>query len=138
MTPETLAALHVRAFDRLRPWSAQEFSELLTSPHVFLCPGPHGFALGRAVADEAELLTLATDPAYRRQGHARRCLDSFEITAQERGAVQTLLEVDHQNQAAISLYENAGYAITATRPAYYTLRDGTRADALLLTKSLHT
>lgn len=128
--------LHACAFTRLRPWRSDEFRALLTSPHVFLCPGPHGFALGRAVAGEAELLTLATDPSHRRKGLGRACLDAFETAAQSHGATLAILEVDHQNHAAIALYRNAGYDTVATRPGYYDLRDGTRADALVMTKAL--
>ncbi|MDQ2092130.1 GNAT family N-acetyltransferase [Marimonas arenosa] len=136
MTPENLATLHARAFKRQRAWSAAEFAALLNSDHVFLCPGPHGFALGRAVADEAELLTITTDPDRRRQGHARACLLAFETQARARGAARAILEVDHGNSAAIALYQSAGYDTVATRPAYYGLRNGTRADALIMAKSL--
>lgn len=136
MTPDALAALHARAFDRQRSWSASEFVRLLDSPHVFLCPGPRGFALGRAIADEAELLTLATDPDHRRHGHARACLAAFEREAQSRGARRAFLEVDAMNLAAIALYESAGYATEARRPGYYGLRDGNRSDALIMARSL--
>lgn len=136
MTPDALAGIHARAFKRSRPWSAKEFTELLASPHVFLCPGAHGFALGRAIADEAELLTLATDPAHRRQGQARACLDAFEAQALARGGARAFLEVDAENHAALELYRTAGYTLEATRPNYYALPDGTRADALVFTKPL--
>ena len=136
MTPEALAALHARAFERLRPWSAQEFAALLSGPHVFLCPAPHAFAPGRAVADEAELLTLATDPAHRRHGHARTCLAAFEAQARARGGARAFLEVDRENHAAIALYRAGGFDTVATRPAYYGLRDGRRTDALIMAKPL--
>lgn len=135
MTPDALAALHARAYDRLRPWNAAEFAALLSSPHVFLCPGEHSFALGRAVADEAELLTIATDPARRRQGHASACLHAFENAARARGASRLFLEVDCENHAAIALYRDAGFAKIATRAAYYTLPCGSRADALIMAKT---
>ncbi|MEZ5716069.1 MAG: GNAT family N-acetyltransferase [Paracoccaceae bacterium] len=136
MTPDALAALHARAYDRLRPWSAGEFTALLDSPHVFLCAVPHAFALGRAVADEAELLTIATDPAHRRQGLARAQLSAFDTEAASRGAARALLEVDAENAAAIALYLGAGYQVLATRPGYYALPDGSRADALIMARSL--
>ena len=136
MTPEWLAALHDRANDRLRPWSAQEFAALLASPHVLLISGPNSFALGRVVADEAELLTIATDPGHRRQGYAKTRLNEFDTAARERGAKRAFLEVDADNRAAISLYQHNNYETLAQRPAYYSLRDGTRADALVMAKSL--
>ena len=69
----TLADLHDRAFDR--PWSAEEFETLLRGPGAFAVLGEagepehaKGFILCRAVAGEAEILTVAVDPAARRRG----------------------------------------------------------------------
>lgn len=136
MTPDALAALHARAFTRLRPWSAAEFTSLLTSPHVFLTAMPHSFALGRVVTDEAELLTIATDPAKQRSGFGAACLAAFETTAHARGATQCFLEVDAENAAAIALYRHSGFAETGRRANYYSLPDGTRTDAILMAKPL--
>ncbi|MFN4101064.1 MAG: GNAT family N-acetyltransferase, partial [Pararhodobacter sp.] len=106
MTPEALAALHARAFATPPPWSAAGFAGLLDSPLVFLTADAQGraFALGRVVAGEAELLTLATDPAARRQGLARAQMAAFEREAQARGAVTAFLEVAEDNAAARALY----------------------------------
>ena len=102
----------------------------------FSAPGPHSFALGRAVAGEAELLTLATDPAHRRRGLGAARLADFLAQAAHMGATEAFLEVDHLNHGAITLYQRAGFTITATRPAYYHLRDGTHADALIMARPL--
>ena len=77
MTPAALAALHARCFAaHPRPWSATEIEGLLDSPPNFLIDLPQGFLIGRAVADEAELLTLAVAPETRRQGLARAAPDA--------------------------------------------------------------
>ena len=132
-----LAQLHDRAFaGQSRPWQASEFEDLLASEHVFAMGEPRAFALGRVIADEAELLTLATDPASRRQGLARACLAGFEDEARRRGAAQAFLEVAETNGAAVALYLAAGYQQSARREGYYRLDDGKRADALILTKKL--
>lgn len=136
MTPESLAVLHARAFNHLRPWSAAEFSSLLQSPHVFLCAGQHAFALGRAVADEAELLTLATDPHHLRNGHATACLKAFEAQALTRGASRAFLEVDSENKNALWLYQKAGFETATRRKHYYRLSDGRHADAVIMVKAL--
>ena len=136
MTPDTLATLHAAAFTRQRPWTSQEFGDLLKSPHVFLCNGPHSFTLGRVVAGEAELLTLATDPDQQRQGLGAARLEEFLHQASARKARDAFLEVDHLNHPAVSLYQRAGFTVIAKRPAYYALRDGTRADALIMTRAL--
>lgn len=135
---EDLAWLHARAFaDQSRGWSAAEFAELITSRHCCLCAEPHGFALSRVIADEAELLTLASDPDHRRQGIAKRLLGEVEIAVATRGARYQFLEVASDNAAARTLYAKAGYAQTGRRAGYYLRPDGSRADALTLTKKLH-
>ena len=60
MTPEAMAALYARAFPDGRAWSAEEIAAL-TAPPGFAVTAPAGFALGRAVAGEAELVTIAVD-----------------------------------------------------------------------------
>ncbi|SEQ09694.1 ribosomal protein S18-alanine N-acetyltransferase [Thalassovita taeanensis] len=136
MAPEDLARLHAAAFTTLRPWSAAEFETLLASPYVFLAAQPQGFALGRVIADEAELLTLATDPAHRRQGLGRDLLHRYHDTAQQRGATTTFLEVAEDNQPAIALYHSDGYAIMAQRRDYYRTTQGTRLAALIMRRAL--
>jgi len=79
MTSEAMAALHARAFaGRERAWRAEEFEELLSSPHAFVRESAHGFALGRVLDDEAELLTLAVDPDWQRAGLGAGLLTAFE------------------------------------------------------------
>lgn len=135
MTPEQMAQCHARAFEgRGQVWTAQEIAELLTSPHVFAVGDARCFALGRVVADEAELLTLACDPAHQGQGYGRACLAAFEKEARARAAEALLLEVAADNTAAKALYKTTGYAEAARRKAYYTRQGAAPVDALILRK----
>jgi len=137
MTPETLATTHARAFaGQGRGWSAAEFATLLESLHVFVIKQENAFALGRVIADEAELLTLATDPCARRHGLARAALAGFEAEARARGAVRGFLEVAADNAAARALYDAAHWRECARRAGYYPRRSGPAADALILEKHL--
>lgn len=136
MTPAELAALHAASFETPRPWSEAEFGELLDTPGCFLVTAPGGFALGRVVEDEAELLTLAVAPETRRLGIGRRLLSAFEDTARARGAASAFLEVSASNDPAIALYLSQGYSGTGRRRSYYRAPDGTRIDALVFTRPL--
>lgn len=136
MTPDALARLHARCFSAPRPWSAAEFGTLLSGPGVFVLGDAQGILLGRALAGEAELLTLAVDPAARRRGLARRLLAAFEEEARARGADDAFLEVAAGNAAALSLYAGAGYVRAGRRRNYYQQPDGTPDDALVLRKPL--
>lgn len=136
MTPEDMARTHARAFaGQSRGWSAQEMADLVQSPLVFAVGDARAFALGRAIAGEAELLTLATDPDHRRLGLARGCIAAFEATAQSRGARTAFLEVAADNMAARALYKVSGYQEIACRTGYYTHADRAAVDALILQKS---
>lgn len=137
MTPDTLADIHARAFaGQSRGWSAEEFSRLLSSDTGFVVGGAAAFAVGRIVADEAEILTLARDPDVRGQGLGKKILEDFEQNAAQRGASRIFLEVAETNAPALRLYRDAGYAEIARRAAYYTRPDGARADALILEKRI--
>jgi ribosomal-protein-alanine N-acetyltransferase len=137
MTPEALAALHALAFtERPRPWSVAEFAALLRQPATLLATEPGGFALGRTASGEAELLTLAVDPAARRRGLGTRLIRAYEAQAKAAGAVESLLEVALTNVAARALYERLGYVEAGRRRGYYTLPGVPAVDALVLRRRL--
>ncbi|MEO0751385.1 MAG: GNAT family N-acetyltransferase [Pseudomonadota bacterium] len=137
MTAEDLARRHAQAFDGTsRPWSAEDITTLLASAHVHLIDTGHAFALLRVVANEAEILTLATDPAHRRQGLARALLETLISRARTEAADTLFLEVSDTNHPARALYAAAGFREVARRSNYYRAPQGHRTDALILSKSL--
>lgn len=119
MTPDRLAGLHRACFVRPRPWSAAEFAGLLDGPQVFLLTRPDAFLLGRVVADEAELLTLAVAPPARRQGIARALMAEFAATSRARAAARAFLEVAADNHPALALYRGGGWREAGRRKGYY-------------------
>lgn len=138
---EALSALHRRAFSGPdgrwgRGWSADEIASLANSPGALLlaageAAAPLGFALFRVAADEAELLTIATDPSARRQGAARALLREAGIRLPEQGASRVFLEVGAKNAGAIALYEMSNFKRIAVRANYYAFSGGDRDDALI-------
>ncbi|HVL20258.1 MAG TPA: GNAT family N-acetyltransferase [Amaricoccus sp.] len=137
MTPDRLAALHARAFtDTPRPWTPAEFAAFLAEPSTILVAEDAGFAVGRVAGPEAELLTLAVEPAVRRQGTARRLVRAFEAAAAARGAEEALLEVAVTNGPARALYATLGYAQVGRRRGYYARAAAPPVDAVVLAKPL--
>ena len=134
MTPEVMAALYARAFPDGRAWSVDEIVGLCQAPG-FAATADTGFALGRVVADEAELVTIAVDPGARRQGTGRALLAAFEADAKARGAARAFLEVAADNTAALALYRDAGWIETGRRKAYYARKTGP-VDAVTMAKRL--
>lgn len=119
MTPEALAALHARCFSVPRPWGATEFQELSTMSGVFLLGCAGGFLMGRVVADEAELLTLAVAPENRRRGLGSRLVAGFATRAHDLGARRAFLEVAADNEGAKALYTAYGWREAGRRRNYY-------------------
>ncbi|MEJ8561492.1 GNAT family N-acetyltransferase [Yoonia sp. GPGPB17] len=138
MTPEALAELHGAAFSATRAWSAAEFADLLSHGQTTAVGNADCFVLVRTVLDEAEILTVATRPAKRRQGLARKRLDDAEALAKSQGAEAVFLEVAEDNMAAIRLYSTSGYGQIGRRPGYYLPKDGAPIAALVLRKPLTT
>lgn len=137
MTPAELAALHRRSFRTPPPWSEADFATFTADPLAFLLvEGDAGFLLGRAVADEAELLTLAVAPESRRLGLGARLVARFLYQARLRGATRAFLEVSAENPAAIALYESAGFTEAGRRRGYYATPEGRRIDAIVLARDL--
>ena len=70
---------------------------------------------------EADILTVAVLPAYRRQGIAKEFMRQIEEYAVEKEASAMMLEVELSNESAIKLYESLGYMKISVRMDYYGL-----------------
>jgi ribosomal-protein-alanine N-acetyltransferase len=141
---DLLAGMHRICF--ADPWSADSMVAALIQPGTAgllavedesLTPslggaGPAGMILWRVAADEAEILTLAVLPPWRRRGIARALLTDVAKAAASEGARALFLEVAVTNPAAQSLYQAVGFHEVGRRSAYYP--DG--GDALVLRKDL--
>lgn len=119
----------IMAIDResfTNPWSREMFEwEIANSDVARVFVGE--LSTGAVVAycatwlifDELHINTLAVDPAWRRQGLARRLLEGvFARTAQE-GARRATLEVRAENVAALELYRGLGFQVHGVRRGYY-------------------
>jgi ribosomal-protein-alanine N-acetyltransferase len=135
---DDVMAIMASAFDPLygEAWTRGQCSGILGLSGVWLLLArlrgqPAGFALARAVADEAELLLLAVDPAQRRAGVGRLLLDAVIVEARSRGATRAHLEMRDGNPA-LFLYQAAGFRDVGRRARYYRGQDGVFLDAITL------
>ncbi len=123
---EALAEIHQECFER--GWSDGDIrSQLSSGPYFALIARQKGdqkrvplaFILVRQIADEAEVITIATRKKARRSGLARLLLEAT-IRKLETNRVKSLfLEVDEENLPALSLYKSLRFKQVGEREGYY-------------------
>lgn len=116
--PAALAITHAAAWPQ-DPWSGETFARFLARKATLLTGDARAFVLGQVVADEAEIIMLATHPDHRRQGLARDALHLFLREAEARGATEAFLDVAADNAQALALYIGAGFRRVGRRAGYY-------------------
>lgn len=94
-------------------------------------PGPAGFVLWRVAAQEAEILTIAVLPPWRRGGLGQSLLDAATAEAAGAGAEEMFLEVACDNNPALTLYQKAAFRQVGLRKGYYSGKD-----ALVMSRNL--
>jgi ribosomal-protein-alanine N-acetyltransferase len=135
----SLAAIHRASFHR--GWGDGEFEEMLRERNTLvqrlrLRSKVVGFAVSRMAADEAEILSIAVDAAYRGRGYSRDLLLTHLGYLAGRGVRVVFLEVEENNQPARRLYERAGFAVTGRRERYYREAGGKELNALVMRRDL--
>lgn len=115
-------------------WTASQLGAVLAGAGAWLriarCGGETcGFAVARAVGDEAELLLIGVSRAWRRQGVGAALLQEVLDDARKRGVHRLFLEMRDGNQAE-AMYRAAGFSNVGRRPRYYRGADGQLHDAL--------
>ncbi|MGH6726712.1 MAG: GNAT family N-acetyltransferase [Pseudolabrys sp.] len=134
-----IAALHGASF--ARGWSEQEVEGLLADRQVVAhraMRGPimAGFIMSRQAADEAEILSVAVERAWRGRGLARKLLTLHLRRLAGLAVRAVFLEVGEHNASAIRLYQRAGFREISRRPNYYPAAGGNPAAALVLRRDL--
>lgn len=114
-------------------WTRSQLLGILGMPGVWLTLARvngtvAGFALARAIVDEAELLLIATAQPFRRQGVGAALVRSVLAEARSRGVVRVHLEVRASN-TAIGLYSANGFVKCGERRGYYRGQAGQAYDA---------
>ena len=131
-----LSALHSASFEH--GWSQDDFKTWLSRREGFAMLASRereaiAFGLALEAGDDAELLTIASAPSERRGGLGSRIFHALDDEANKRSLKRWVLEVAHNNLAALALYKSAGFVEIGVRKAYYRTAEG-QADALMLAR----
>lgn len=132
-----LLALEIGGFEGPDRWSEASWIAELDAPDRLVLVSRDqseitAVADFSVLADTAELLRLIVSPARRRHGLARRLVGLGEEWAEASGADRMLLEVQHDNLAALRLYDHAGFEPISRRADYY----GPGRDAVVMEHQL--
>ncbi|MHB1102457.1 MAG: ribosomal protein S18-alanine N-acetyltransferase [Devosia sp.] len=135
-----LASLHAQGF--YRGWPREDFAAYIAgadTPIYVACDARRriaGFAMLRLAADEAELITIAVDPKWRKKGVGLALMRALFEDLRMTPARQLFLEVAADNPAALRLYARLGFAKVSERQGYYARADGRPATALVMARDL--
>ena len=118
------------------PWSVNSISsELNNRLSLWIVAMDSGKLAGyvgsQSVLGWADMMNLAVDPDYRKQGIGRRLVEELICRLKEDEVTCLTLEVRASNDPAISLYKSMGFTEVGRRPGYY---HNPKEDALILRK----
>lgn len=142
MTIETMKECHVPQIAELEklcfqdPWSEKSIaSELGNKLSLWLVAMDGqkvvGYVGSQTVLGETDMMNIAVDPNYRRQGIANQLILTLIQQLSVRDSHSLMLEVRVSNEPAISVYRNLAFAEVGIRKNYYR---NPKEDALILRK----
>ena len=111
--------------DRPYPWTRQHFMETMgsfTSKTLVLQATDKsavGYATLQWVGQEAYIMNFMIDPRNRRKGWGGQLIKKVIEWARSHGAKELFLDVDPNNEAAVSLYKKVGFEVVQRRPHSY-------------------
>lgn len=121
------------------PWSERSFYEMADAEFVLaLCAFNEadklvGYVFGDFVVDTGEVLDIAVDKEYKKQGVGGFLIGSLHKILKERKATECFLEVRESNEPAKCLYAKMGYLPIGVRKNYY---KNPKENAIVLRKEL--
>jgi len=135
-----IAEIHARSFPAA--WSEDEFTAFIDDNGIIALvirvrrrlgkPHVAGFIICRSAGGEAEILTVAVDPANRGKGYGRSLIEEAMRRLYHDRIEALFLEVDETNVSALHLYRALGFVQVAERKAYYADSAGRRTAALVM------
>ena len=129
-----IAQLEAQCFSD--PWSEKSIASELENPlSLWLVAEENGQVFGyvgsQTVLDESDMMNVAVDPRFRRQGIARALIETLIAELAKMGSRCLRLEVRVSNENARALYARMGFQQLGLRKNYY---HNPKEDALILGK----
>lgn len=106
------------------PWSRQAFEESFENRFTKMLVAEDGdkvvgYSVIGLIVPDAEILNVAVDEAYRRQGIGEMLIDSLIALGDKEDVSDFFLEVRESNEPAIELYLKKGMEVIGKRKDYY-------------------
>ena len=136
-----MAHLHTLSFAAHEQWSAESFASTLDLKTTLALGvesdiGLNAMIVFQRMGTEAEILTLATAPTFRRQGLSSQLLSQGLELLGQYGTARLMLDVAADNLGAIAFYKRHGFAKDGQRPNYYRSGRDTPVDAILMSRAV--
>lgn len=118
------------------PWSERSVAAELENPLslwlvALLGRTVVGYVGSQSVMEQADMMNIAVNPDYRRQGIAESLIERLVSELKDKQVSSLTLEVRASNAPAIALYRKLGFIQVGKRSNYYR---NPREDALILRK----
>jgi ribosomal-protein-alanine N-acetyltransferase len=121
-----------------RAWSEGLFKQELSNSisrvrGLFFDEELVGYLIAHVIWDEAHIVSLGVDKAFRSRGGGRLLLEDFVRMARLEGVRIVTLEVRASNHVAQDLYSSSGFTVAGIRRKYYS---NNGEDALTMRREL--
>ena len=106
------------------PWSRQAFEDALENQYTRIYVAEDGdkvvgYSIIGLIVPDAEILNVAVDQEYRRQGIGEMLIDMLIALGDKEDVSDFFLEVRQSNEPAIELYRKKGMEVIGKRKDYY-------------------
>jgi ribosomal-protein-alanine N-acetyltransferase len=106
------------------PWPTEHFRTSLENSNnlsfaLTLGDKLIGYVIAALAIDSADILNIAIDSGYQRQGYATKLLSHLVNEFSENGVKEVFLEARVSNNGAISFYNSQGFKQISVRKNYY-------------------
>lgn len=116
------------------PWSRSSFEDDFDNEYIDFYVAEDeekliGYASIGLIIPDAEILNIAVDEKYRRQGIGEMLFDTLMNCAYKKEVSDLFLEVRESNEPALELYSKKGFNVLGRRKNYYKLPE---EDAIMM------